>query len=93
MEYAIEEKKDKTILRVSDSVPLFFRMNDDRDYRIRASVDGKAYYFTAISTDCPFASVALILHSNTNNGTNFTIEISFAKGHEIKFLDSTQHPL
>ena len=38
MEYAIEEKKDKTILRVSDSVPLFFRMNDDRDYRIRASL-------------------------------------------------------
>ena len=72
----------KTVVRVYDEVPLFFRMGDDRDYKVTLNVDGKAYYFTALKTDCPFASLSLELYENTNKRTRFSLIITFDR--EVK---------
>ena len=49
----------KTVVRVYDEVPLFFFFCVFRVYTVTLHVDGKAYYFTPLTTDCPFASLSL----------------------------------
>lgn len=80
----------KSVVKIYDEVDLFFRMNDERDYTAFLSVDGTPYYFRAVGTDCPCASVDLRLYENTNKGTKFSFTITFDKVYEIKLLDRIQ---
>lgn len=77
MQLRCDEKNGRTVVTIGDEVPLFFRMGDDRDYKVTLNVDGTEYWFTALNTNCPFVDVALTLHENTNKRTVFTLTLTF----------------
>ncbi len=77
MQIEKKEMNGKTVVLIHDECRLFYRMNDERDYRISLDVDKKRYWFSALKTDCPFASVSLTLHENTNKRTIFTLKVEF----------------
>lgn len=77
MKMKVEEENGRTLVRIEDECALFYRMGDERDYRTILNVDGKEYFFTALKTDCPFASVSLKLYENTNKRTRFALIITF----------------
>ena len=83
MREKIEIVDGRTRLIVEDSVKLFFRMGDERDYTVRKCIDGRKYSFSAVRTDCPFAKVSLVLHENTNKNTHFTLIIDFSRQVQI----------
>ncbi len=87
MKFRTDIKDNRTVLTLDDEVKVFFRMNDERDYRAHFLVDGKEYYFSALSTDCPFATVSLLLHENTNKRTVFTLIIEFSRIVDVRPLD------